>query len=121
MLNQTLRRFLRRGHGRTLHLSEGGRRRLRLPLLCSIERLERRELLASADYVLTGFTWSNPTHITYSFAPDGVYWDHGVNNLHAVMDAKLGAGVWEAQIARALATWESAANVDFTLVPDSAN
>ncbi len=121
MLSFALRPIRGQGLGERSHPSESGRVRVR-PLVCSVEKLERRELLSSgADYVLTGFTWNSPAHITYSFAPDGVFWDHGVNNIHAVLDAKLGAGVWETQIDRALATWESVANVDFTLVPDSAH
>ena len=121
MLSFALRTVRGQGHGGRPQPSKCGRGRVR-PLVCSVEQLERRELLTSGtDYVLTGFTWNNPAHITYSFAPDGVFWDHGVNNIHAALDAKLGAGVWETQIERALATWESVANVDFTLVPDSAH
>ncbi len=104
----------------TLRRNKPQSRRAR-PGAAALESLERRELLAAPNtpYALSGFTWNDPTHLTYSIAPDGVFWDHGVNNLHAVFDAKFGAGVWEIQIARALATWESVANIDFTLVPDS--
>jgi len=94
-----------------------GRRHRRL--LC--ERLEERALMASPgyDYVLTGYSWSNPAHITYSIAPDGVFWDHGTNVLNATFNAKFGAsGAWQAQIARALATWESVANINLVPVAD---
>ena len=83
------------------------------------ERLEERALMTAIpgyDYVVTGYRWSNPARITYSIAPDGVLWDHGTNDLNAVFNAKFGTGgIWQAQIARALATWESVANIN--LVP----
>jgi hypothetical protein len=70
------------------------------------------------DYVLTGDRWAD-SHITFSFAPDGVTWGSSVNNLNAVFDAKFGAGNWERQMARALATWESVAAINFSQVADS--
>ena len=71
------------------------------------------------DYVVTGYSWPNPNHITYSIAPDGVLWDHGTNDLNAVFNAKFGtSGVWQQQIARALATWESVANINIVPVAD---
>lgn len=86
------------------------------------EGLEGRALLTTAgtDYVLSGFHWANPAHITYSIAPDGVEWDHGVNDLTAALDARLGAGAWERQVARALATWEAVANINISEAPDGA-
>ena len=86
------------------------------------ERLEARTLLTAVpgyDYVVTGYSWPNPSHITYSIAPDGVLWDHGTNDLNAVFNAKFGtSGIWQAQIARALATWESVANINIVPVTD---
>jgi hypothetical protein len=71
------------------------------------------------DYVLTGYSWPNPAQITYSIAPDGVFWDHGTNNLNATFNAKFGTdGTWQRQIARALATWESVANINIIPVSD---
>ena len=71
------------------------------------------------DYVLSGESWPNPSHITYSIAPDGVFWDHGTNNLNATFNAKFGtSGIWERQIALALATWESVANINIVPVSD---
>ncbi len=71
------------------------------------------------DYVLTGESWPNPSHITYSIAPDGVFWDHGTNNLNATFNAKFGtSGIWQRQIALALATWESVANINIVPVSD---
>jgi hypothetical protein len=106
-------------------------RRARRPPRCNrsyawpvgIERLERRALLADAgaDYQLSGLAWPDPAHISYSIAPDGVYWDHGLNNLNSKLDQSLGAGNWERAIARALATWESVANIEISQVADSPN
>jgi len=71
------------------------------------------------DYVLQGESWPNPSHITYSIAPDGVWWDHGINNLNATFNARFGtSGIWERQIALALATWESVANINIVPVSD---
>src|SRR5262245_19770267 len=74
--------------------------------------LERRSLMAASgpDYVLTGYKWDNPAHITYSIAPDGVFWDHGTNQLNSVFNTRFGNGAWQRQLALALATWESVAN-----------
>lgn len=87
------------------------------------EALELRALMSAAagDYQLTGLQWSDPAHITFSIAPDGVFWDHGVNNLQATFDASLGAGAGERAIARALATWESVANIEISQTVDSFN
>ena len=71
------------------------------------------------DYVPYGTSWPNPSHITYSIASDGVFWDHGTNNLNATFNAKFGTnGIWERQIALALATWESVANINIVPVAD---
>jgi hypothetical protein len=71
------------------------------------------------DYLLSGNSWLDPGHITYSIAPDGVFWDHGTNNLNATFNTRFGTGgTWQAQIARALATWESVANINIAPVAD---
>ena len=58
--------------------------------------------IAGYDYLLSGESWADPSHITYSIAPDGVFWDHGTNNLNATFNAKFGTdGTWQKQIARA--------------------
>ncbi|WP_406699484.1 matrixin family metalloprotease [Singulisphaera sp. Ch08] len=72
------------------------------------------------DYILSGTRWVNPSHITYSVAPDGVLWDHGTSNLNAAFNAKFGNGVWQRQFALALATWQSVANINIAQVSDSA-
>jgi hypothetical protein len=99
-------------------LDRSTRRRLRT----DCDRLEERSLMsgiAGYDYVLTGYSWQNPARITYSIPPDGVFWDHGTNDLNAAFNAKFGAsGSWQRQIALALATWESVANINLVPVQD---
>lgn len=106
-----LRRREPRQSGTRRPVRRPGRRTLRP----SLEPLEGRALLATSgyDYILTGLEWPNPGHITYSYAPDGVLWDHGVNNLNATFNAAFGTA-WRAQIARALATWQSVANIEIS-------
>jgi hypothetical protein len=84
----------------------------------TLESLEGRALL-SADYVLSGTQWPNPSHITYSIAPDGVDWVVGNNNLNATFNAEFGNGPWQRAIARALATWEDVANINIAQVGES--
>src|SRR5690348_7680560 len=97
-------------------------RSTRRKLRPSCDRLEERSLMtgiAGYDYVLSGYSWQNPARITYSIAPDGVLWDHGTNVLNAAFNAKFGAsGTWERQLALALATWESVANINLVPVQD---
>src|SRR5262245_22426781 len=111
-----------RDDGSGVHRPEGGGSRTTRDrkVRTAWERLEERELLSSPgyDYSLTGLRWPDPSHITYSIAPDGVLWDHGTNDLGATFDAKLGKGVWQLPIARALATWESVADINIAQVPD---
>lgn len=71
------------------------------------------------DYVLTGYSWADPSRITYSIAPDGVYWGHGTNTLNAYFNSTIGTnGSWQRAVARALATWESVANINIVQVAD---
>src|SRR5438309_2939238 len=83
------------------------------------ERLEARELPAGSGYVLSGFRWSNPADISFSIVPDGVPWDGGTNGLNAFMNARFGDGTWQRELARALQTWASVANINIAQVPDS--
>lgn len=112
----TLLKFLSLSTSARASGGKGNRPRRRL----AWEGLELRTLQATLgyDYILNGYKWSNPGHITYSIAPDGVFWDHGTNNLNATMNAKFG-GTWQREIARALATWESVANINISQVGDS--
>ena len=95
-----------------------GRRSRNRPVL---ECLEKRELLTGTQpYVLTGDLWSNASPITYSIAADGVTWDRKTNVLNAAMDARFATDAWQDEIARALQTWASVADIDFVRVADSA-
>jgi len=105
--------------GAARHRHRGRARRRPRP---SVEGLESRALLAAVagvDYNPSGSRWANPAHITFSIAPDSVQWEHGLNNLNATFDAELGSGTWERAIAKALATWESVANINIAQVADS--
>jgi len=95
-----------------------GPKRTQRPLC---EPLEDRALMATAgiDYTLTGLKWSDPSRITYSIAPDGVYWGHGTDTLNAYFNSTIGTnGSWQRAIARALATWQSVANINIVQVAD---
>ncbi len=95
-----------------------GRRSRNRPVL---ESLERRELLTtgSQPYLLTGNRWSNATPITFSVAADGVTWDRKANVLNATMDARFATDAWQREVARALQTWASVADINFVRVADS--
>src|SRR5690349_15728362 len=110
------------GRGNWIGKAWANRRRPRGLPRPGCEILEERALLTTPgyDYVLSGFSWSNPGHISYSIPPDGVFWDHGTDNLNATLNAKLGPGNWQRQIARALATWESVANINLVPMSDGA-
>ncbi|HEY2155256.1 MAG TPA: matrixin family metalloprotease [Isosphaeraceae bacterium] len=83
------------------------------------DALEEKQLLSGpSDYVLSGDSWANPAKITYSFPPDGVSWDGGVNNLNASMNAWYPNGGWQRAIAEALQTWASVANINVVPVAD---
>jgi hypothetical protein len=72
------------------------------------------------DYTLMGGQWNNSQTITYSVAPDGVSWDQGTNNVNASLNAEYGGSSWQGLIARALQTWASVTNLNFTQVADGA-
>ncbi len=103
------------------NVRDGGTRAGRTRNRPALESLERRELLAGTQpYALAGDRWSNATPITFSIAADGLTWDRNTNVLNAAMDARFAAGTWQDEIARALQTWASVADVDFVRVADSA-
>jgi len=85
------------------------------------EPLEDRRLMAAdPGYILSGNQWANPGHITFSFPPDGVQWDQATNNLNATFNARFGGTAWQDQVAKALQTWASVANLDFVRTDDTA-
>jgi hypothetical protein len=85
------------------------------------DTLETRQMLstASTDYVLSGFTWSNPSKITYSIPADGISWDSGTNNLNATLNAEYGGTSWQYLFAKALQTWAASANINVVPVADN--
>ncbi len=68
--------------------------------------------------MLSGDSWADPGKITYSFPPDGVNWDGGVNDLNASLNAEYPTGGWQRAIAEALQTWASVANINVVPVAD---
>jgi len=85
------------------------------------EMLEERQMLSAAvaDYVLSGSTWTNPSHITYSFPADGVSWDQAANNLNTHLNVDYAGGNWKRDLAKALQTWASVANINVVQTSDS--
>jgi hypothetical protein len=84
--------------------------------------LETRQLLANGSgpgYVLEGNSWPDPTHLTFSFVPDGTSWDGGTSNLQGAFAAEFPGVDWEYQLAKALQTWASVANINFVQVADA--
>ena len=97
--------------------ARGARRASRSRMAPTCDALEARRML-SGDYILSGDSWANPARITYSFAPDGTWWDQGVNNLGASMSAEYPDGSWVRQISKALQTWASVANINVVYTLD---
>ncbi len=85
------------------------------------EALETRQMLSTTgvDYALSGFSWSNPSKITYSLPADGVSWDQGYNNLNASLNANFGNANWKRDFARSLQTWAASANINVVAVADN--
>lgn len=114
-------RIGRREVGRRLGLKIATRRGKtpKRKVIAFYDALEDRALMATVgyDYILSGFKWANPTRITYSLPPDGVLWEAGKNTLNSTFDSKFG-DAWRDEIARALATWQSVANINIVPAPD---
>ncbi len=102
-----------------LFLFERRRTRLSTKRRPRFESLEDRAVPTGPGYTLEGTTWPSPSKITFSFVPDGTVWDYGVSNLQSTLNAELGQGAWEYQIAKALASWESVANINIVPTTDS--
>ncbi|WP_435006851.1 matrixin family metalloprotease [Tundrisphaera lichenicola] len=67
-----------------------------------------------------GGQWNNPSSISYSFPPDGITWPRGSNSLNSTLNSEFGGSSWQDLVARALQTWASVTNLDFTEVGDGA-
>jgi hypothetical protein len=101
--------------------AQGAPRASKLRMAPRVESLEARQMLSgtASDYVLSGYSWSNPSHITYSFPADGTPWDGGTDNLNAAFAAQFQNASWARSIAKALQTWASIANINVVPVADS--
>ncbi len=80
----------------------------------NVTALEGRDVPASF-----GIPWSDPKHLSISFAPDGTSAAGVSSNLSAALDAQMPTAVWRAAILRAAQIWSAAANLNIGLVADN--
>ena len=90
----------------------GPRKRSVRPIL---EGLEDRMLL----YATSGGSWTFPSRITFSFAPDGTSVGGVSSNLFATLNAVAPTATWQAAFEKAAALWSAYANINLALVPDN--
>jgi matrixin len=62
--------------------------------------------------------WSDPTHLTLSFVPDGTSALGARSAAQSVLSRALPQGAWQSAILRAVQTWSAVANIDVGLVAD---
>ncbi|MFO0814254.1 MAG: matrixin family metalloprotease [Gemmatales bacterium] len=79
-----------------------------------LEALEDRQLPATF-----GIPWSDPTHLTLSFVPDGTDVGGTSSNLFATLNQKASTTVWQSEILRAVQSWVIAANLNVGMVSDN--
>ncbi len=79
----------------------------------SVESLESRRLQAQF-----GIPWSDSTHLTMSYAPDGTTAYGEPSALFAALDAQMPRAVWQGAIQRAVSTWSNVSNVNVGVVAD---
>jgi hypothetical protein len=79
----------------------------------TVEVLDDRTLPA-----VYGMAWSDPVHLTLSFAPDGTPIAGHQSNLFQTLDAQEPRAVWEGDILRALETWAASTNLSVGVVAD---
>ena len=79
----------------------------------TLEALEDRTTPA-----VFGVPWSDPSHLTLSFAPDGTRIGGQTSSLFATLDAQEPTAAWQAIIMRALQTWAANTNLNIGVVPD---
>jgi hypothetical protein len=80
----------------------------------TLEVLEDRTVPA-----VFGDAWSNPGHLTLSFAPDGTQIGGQISSLFATLNAQEPTAAWQADVVRALKAWTSTTNLDVGIVPDN--
>src|SRR5262245_46061139 len=76
--------------------------------------LECRDVPASF-----GVPWSDPTHLTLSFAPDGTSAAGVTSDLVAALDTQMPRAEWQGAILRAAQTWAEVAHLNIGVVTDS--
>jgi hypothetical protein len=79
----------------------------------AIESLEDRAVPATF-----GVPWSDPSHLTLSFVPDGTPIAGHVSSLFQTLGALAPSATWQREILRAFQTWAVNANINIGLVPD---
>src|ERR1700752_672559 len=79
----------------------------------AIESLEGRAVPAAF-----GVPWSDPSHLTLSFVPDGTPIAGHTSSLFQTLGAVGSSNVWQTEILRAFQTWAVNANINLGLVPD---
>ena len=79
-----------------------------------LEGLEDRLLLYAAE---TSW-WAYPARVTFSLVADGTSIGGTPSNLYATMNSYLSTATWQADLAKAAATWEGAAKVNLVQVSD---
>jgi len=82
------------------------------PTALVMERLEERTVPA-----VFGVPWTDASHLTLSFVPDGTSVD-GVGSTFFGM-SQANSAVWQAEILRAVQTWAQYANINVDVVADS--
>ena len=84
------------------------------PVRPALENLESRLLL----YSTLGAEWTYDSRITYSFMPDGTSVGGVPSALFSTLNAVASTPTWQAQFENAASLWETASNVNLTLVSD---
>ncbi len=65
-----------------------------------------------------GVPWSDPSHLTLSFAPDGTPIAGHTSSLFQTLNAQQPTAVWQREILQAFQTWAVQANINIGLVSD---
>jgi hypothetical protein len=79
----------------------------------ALEILEDRAVPANF-----GVPWSDPTHLTLSFVPDGTVIAGHTSTLFQSLDTQMPQSTWQTAILQAFQTWAVAANINIGLVAD---
>ena len=82
-------------------------------LRLSVESLEGRAVPATF-----GVPWSDPSHLTLSFVPDGTAIAGHTSTLSQFLGASQPSATWQRDILRAFQTWAVNGNINIGLVPD---